>query len=195
MNEGLRLACLALYGVGPVVAFLALIRRGFKPAAKLDRVAGWRGYIPVALLPIEWMLPPVLIFFGVGEITEAGWLLPRLVGFAVGLCGAVLIVWAAVPLGRFLVHDAAVQEDHRLVTSGPYRFIRHPIYSGYLALLLGSAVATLNIWLLLLWPVSLLGILVQSGSEEQILRTRFGQEYERYVSRTGRFIPRLWSQP
>jgi protein-S-isoprenylcysteine O-methyltransferase Ste14 len=190
-SEELRPYCLALYGAGAVVALLALLRRRLKPSATLYRARGWRGYIPTLLLPVEWLLPPALIFLGVGEI-QAGWLPLRFVAFAVGLCGAALLVWAAVVLGRFFVHDAAVLQDHALITSGPYRFIRHPIYTGYLALLLGTGVAMLNVWLLLLWPLSFLGILVQAGSEERLLGTRFGEDYERYVGRTGQLVPRFW---
>jgi protein-S-isoprenylcysteine O-methyltransferase len=141
------------------------------------------------LLPVEWLLPPALIALGVGEI-GADWPAVRVLGFAVGLAGAALLAWAAVLLGRFLVHEAAVVQDHTLVTSGPYRFVRHPIYAGYLALLLGSAVAALNVWLLLLAPLSLLGILVQAGSEEQLLARRFGPDYQRYACRTGQLVPR-----
>jgi protein-S-isoprenylcysteine O-methyltransferase Ste14 len=191
MNEGLRLCCLALYAVGPVVALLALLRRRLKPSATLSRVAGWRWYVPTVLLPIEWLLPPALIALGVGEL-RAGWFPARVLGFAVGLGGAVLLVWASAVLGRFLVHEAAVFQDHALVTSGPYRFVRHPVYAGYLALLLGSGVGTLNVWLLLLWPISLLGILLQAASEERVLLMKFGHDYERYVGRTGRLVPRLW---
>src|SRR5260370_4160633 len=68
MNEEWRLCCLALYCVGPVVALVAVMRRGLKPLGKLNRVKGWRGYIPTLLLPVEWLLPPALIFVGVGEI-------------------------------------------------------------------------------------------------------------------------------
>jgi protein-S-isoprenylcysteine O-methyltransferase Ste14 len=191
MNEGLRLCCLTLYGVGPVVALLALLRRGFKPLAKLNRIKGWRGYIPTLFLPIEWLLPPALIFFGIGEI-QTDWFSLRFVAAAVGVCGAVLLVWAAVLLGRFFVHDAAVLRDHVMIVSGPYRFMRHPVYAGYLALLFGSGIAALNVCVLLFWPLSLLGILIQVGSEEQLLGTRFGQDYERYVSQTGQLVPRLW---
>jgi protein-S-isoprenylcysteine O-methyltransferase Ste14 len=74
----------------------------------------------------------------------------------------------------------------------PCGFVRHPVYTGYLALLLGSGVASVNVCLLLLWPVSLLGILIQAASEEQLLAVRFGQDYERYVGRTGRLVPRFW---
>ena len=142
----------------------------------------------MVLLPVEWLLPPALIAVRVGEI-EAGWLPVRVVGLAIGLAGAVLLVWASVLLGRFMIHEAAVREDHTLIESGPYRFVRHPVYMGYLALLLGSGVASLNVCLVLLWPVSLLGILIQAASEEQLLTAKFGQDYERYVGRVGRLVP------
>jgi protein-S-isoprenylcysteine O-methyltransferase Ste14 len=190
MSEALWLSSLALFTVGPAVAVLALLRRQFKPSATLYRIQGWRWYVPVALLPAEWLLPPALIAWRVGEV-EADWLPVRVVGLAVGLAGSVLLVWAAVLLGRFLMHEAAVRQDHALVASGPYRFVRHPVYAGYLALLLGTGVAALNVWLLLLWPVSLLGILVQAASEEQLLRARFGPDYERYFGRVGRLVPRF----
>jgi protein-S-isoprenylcysteine O-methyltransferase Ste14 len=193
MSEALRLASLALFAVGPVVAVLALLRRALKPSSRLSRIRGWRWYVPVVLLPVEWLLPPALIALRIGAI-EAGWLPVRVVGLAVGLAGAVLLVWASVLLGRLMIHEAAVREDHALIESGPYRFVRHPVYAGYLALLLGSGVASLNVCLWLLWPVSLLGILVQAASEEQLLGERFGHEYERYVWRTGRLVPRFWGQ-
>jgi protein-S-isoprenylcysteine O-methyltransferase Ste14 len=193
MSEGLRLSSLALFAVGPLVAVLALLCRGFRPSATLYRIEGWRWYVPMLLLPVEWLLPPALIAFRAGEI-EASWLPVRVVGLAVGLTGAVLLVWASVLLGRFLMHEAAVREDHALVVSGPFRFVRHPVYTGYLALLLGSGIASLNVYLLLLWPVSLLGIFIQAASEEQLLGVRFGRDYERYAGRIGRLAPRFWRQ-
>ena len=193
MSEALRLSSLGLFAVGPVVAVLALLCRRRRPPARLHRIAGWRWYVPMALLPVEWLLPPALIVLQVGGI-EAGWWPVRVAGLVLGLAGAVLLVWASVLLGRFLMHEAAVREDHVLLVSGPYRLVRHPVYTGYLALLLGSGVASLNVCLLLLWPVSLLGILIQTTSEERLLGERFGQDYERYVRRTGRLVPRFWGQ-
>jgi protein-S-isoprenylcysteine O-methyltransferase len=142
------------------------------------------------LLPAEWLLPPILIALRIGEI-DADWLPLRVIGFAVALVGAVLLTWSAILLGRFLMHEAAVREDHFLIRKGPYRFVRHPVYAGYLSLLLGSGVASMNFCLWLLWPLSLTGILIQAASEEQLLRERFGQDYECYVRRTGRLLPRL----
>src|SRR5579884_2166023 len=185
MTEALRLLSLALFAVGPVVAVMALLRRRLEPSPMRFRITNWRWYVPMVLLPAEWLLPPLLIALRIGEL-EAEWLPVRVVGLVVGLAGAGLLTWSAVLLGRFLTHEAAVREDHALIGNGPYRFIRHPVYAGYLALLLGSGVASLNICLWLLWPVSLLGILIQAASEEQLLATRFGQDYTCYVRRTGR---------
>src|SRR5262249_34565689 len=193
MSEALRLSSLALFAVGPVVAVLALVRRGLQPSPTLSRIMGWRWYVPVVLLPVEWLLPPALIALRVGEI-EAGLVAVRVVGLDVGLAGAGLLVWASVLLGRFLIHEAAVREDHALIESGPFRFVRHPVSAGYLALLLGSGVASLNVCLWFLWPESLLGVLIQAASEEQLLGARFGQDYDRYVRRAGRVVPRLWGQ-
>src|SRR5580700_5836846 len=93
-----------------------------------------------------------------------------------------------------MMHEAAVREDHALIESGPYRFVRHPVYVGYLALLLGSGVASLNICLRLLWPVSLIGILIHAASEEQLLGKRFSKDHECYVQRTCRLVPRRRGQ-
>ena len=193
MTEALRQLSLALFAVGPVVAVMALLRRRLEPSSMWSRIRGWRWYVPAVLLPAEWLLPPILIALRIGEI-EVGWLPVRVVGLAVGLAGAVLLTWSAVLLGRFMMHEAAVREDHALIGNGPYRFVRHPVYAGYLALLLGSGVASLNICLWFLWPVSLIGILIQAASEEQLLAEKFGQDYECYVRRTGRLVPRLWGQ-
>src|SRR5580704_16605673 len=66
MNDALRLSSLALFAVGPVVAVLALLRRGLKPSPTLFWIRGWRWYVPVVLLPVEWLFAPALIALRVG---------------------------------------------------------------------------------------------------------------------------------
>jgi protein-S-isoprenylcysteine O-methyltransferase Ste14 len=193
MDAGLRLCFLALYGVGPAVALLALRRRRLSAVVAQYREDGWRWYIPPVLLPVEWLLPPALVLLGRGEI-QAEWPGVRLLGLAVGLGGAAVLAWAALALGRFLVHEATVFQDHVLITSGPYHFVRHPVYSGYLALLLGSGLGLLNVGLLLIWPLSFLGILFQAGAEERLLESKFGEAYRHYAGRTGQLVPRLWAR-
>jgi protein-S-isoprenylcysteine O-methyltransferase Ste14 len=80
----------------------------------------------------------------------------------------------------------------QLCTSGPFRFVRHPIYAGGLWLAGLGAVLTLNSWILLVWPLlvyPIWSILVRK--EEKMMTAVFGAEYDKYASSTGRFLPRL----
>jgi len=92
-----------------------------------------------------------------------------------------------------MIHEAAVREDHALIESGPYRFVRHPVYAGYLACY--SQRRCLDECR----PVAALagitpGDTHSSGLGGAVLGERFGQDYERYVRRTGRLVPRFWGQ-
>ena len=81
----------------------------------------------------------------------------------------------------------------RLCIKGPYRFVRHPMYAGFV-FLLGVAIALMfNSWILLLWPImgySIMFFLVRK--EEEMMKTVFGDEYNRYAARTGRLFPRFF---
>ena len=85
---------------------------------------------------------------------------------------------------------AVVFPDHALVVRGPYRLVRHPVYSGDLALWLGAALGTLNALLLVLWPLYLLGLSAEASVEEGLLERKFGEAYRDYAARVGRFAPR-----
>ena len=79
-----------------------------------------------------------------------------------------------------------------LVTSGPFRFLRHPSFSGALALWLGAALGTLNWLLFVLWLPLVVGKTIQARAEEELLQTKFEAVYEQYARKTGRFIPKFW---
>jgi len=103
---------------------------------------------------------------------------------------AVMFLWVTVFMGRFLVPRAVVYEGHTLFVRGPFRLVRHPTYSGVLALWLGAALGTLNLLLLFSWPLALFGNTGQARAEEELLVSRFGVEYENYARTTARFLPR-----
>ena len=88
----------------------------------------------------------------------------------------------------------AVFQDHELVTSRPFRFVRNPGYSAILALWLGTALGTLNWILLALWPVLVVVLSMVTRAEEGLLRGKFGTSYDAYAARTGRFIPKALAQ-
>ncbi len=107
---------------------------------------------------------------------------------------ACLLSWtSARALGRHLRVDAALQSDHELVTDGPYRFVRHPIYASMLCLLLGTGLLIAPVYLLLFSvAVFLIGTEIRMQVEERLLAERFGAQFTEYCSRVSALIP-FWS--
>ena len=190
MAEALRLFFLAFYAISVVVLILRVLPLAFRSAPAERRAEGIDLYLPIILLPVGFLIPPAAMLARVGEL-NAGWPAVRLAGLLLGVYAAVILPWSAATLGRFLVPQARVSHDHQLVVAGPFRFLRHPAYSGDLALWLGSALATLNVLLLVLWPLYVLGATMQARVEDGLLEAKFGGEYRRYAARVGRFLPRL----
>lgn len=132
----------------------------------LRRLGLWRPDIP----PLPWLL----------------WL-----GAAVTLAGLLFAIWARAYLGKNWSGTVTIKHDHELVRSGPYRFVRHPIYSGILVALAGTTVSRRNLWgflgLALIW----LGLWLKSRMEERFMIQTFGAQYEDYRRTTGAILPRL----
>src|SRR5688572_1605860 len=107
------------------------------------------------------------------------------------LAGAALLVWTFRTLGTNLTDTVVTRQTHTLVVHGPYRWVRHPLYSSAALLVVAISLIAAN-WFFLAAGVALLSILiVRTRTEEQNLVLRFGDNYERYMKRTGRFVPRL----
>jgi protein-S-isoprenylcysteine O-methyltransferase Ste14 len=110
------------------------------------------------------------------------------IGAVVFACGIALAVWARIHLGRNWGMPMTQKAEPELVTSGPYRFVRHPIYSGLLAALLGTALATNLIGLII---VLLLGgyFYYSASVEERNLVATFPTAYPAYRSSTKMLVP------
>jgi protein-S-isoprenylcysteine O-methyltransferase len=107
------------------------------------------------------------------------------------LVGGLVLRWAAiVTLGRFFTTDVAIHEGQRVVTAGPYRYVRHPSYSGLLLAFLGLGVYFGN-WLsvvALMLPITL-AVLHRIRIEEAVLLSALGPDYTAYCARTRRLVP------
>ena len=115
----------------------------------------------------------------------------RWLGAAFGLAGAGMMVWTLSNLGKNLTDTVATRHDATLVTSGPYRFVRHPFYVTAALLILGASLLSAN-WLILAGGLAAMALLVmRTPKEEQKLVEKFGDPYRAYMERTGRFLPRL----
>jgi protein-S-isoprenylcysteine O-methyltransferase Ste14 len=188
--DGVRIWFLILYSIGIVALLVKFIPAHTHEEVIEKRIKDSRRLLPIICLPIDWLVPPLILLWGFGGI-QAAWPLLRIIGFGLSLYALVILVWVPRALGRFLVPQAVVFPDHELVTSGPFRFVRHPSFSGALALWLGAALGNLD-WLLLgLWFPLVLAKTMQAGAEEEILRAKFGKAYEEYNRQTGRFIPKF----
>lgn len=106
---------------------------------------------------------------------------------------AVISLWTHLQLGKHWSGDLETRLGHRLVNAGPYRWVRHPLYSSYFGITLGMFLTTGN------WLVSGFAFLYfsavagRSWKEEEMLLERLGHNYVLYRSRTGRFLPKLFS--
>jgi protein-S-isoprenylcysteine O-methyltransferase Ste14 len=116
------------------------------------------------------------------------------------VCGLVLIAvgialraWSIASLGRFFQYRIQVQAEHSVVTTGPYRYVRHPSYSGIGLVLIGIALATGDV--LSLPVVAVLagaGLAVRIRAEERQLTEALGAEYERFAAERKRVVPGVW---
>jgi protein-S-isoprenylcysteine O-methyltransferase Ste14 len=137
----------------------------------------------------------VLVFYAINPpwnqalvFPLAGWL--RWLGFAMGLASLALLAWTQAELGRQWSAQLQLREQHQLVTSGPYRRVRHPLYTSGFGMLVGFALVTAH-WIFVLFAaLTIVGLVVRVPKEEQMMLEEFGDQYRQYMAATGRFFPR-----
>jgi protein-S-isoprenylcysteine O-methyltransferase Ste14 len=130
-----------------------------------------------------WLIdPPLRLIFPFDTLFQ-------ILGLALLFSGVFLFSWSILARGKYAV-SWDMPEDHRLVTWGPYKYVRHPSYLAYFFLIFGFFLAWLNL-LNLLCFVAIPGYLLSVETEEKMLVERFGDEYRLYQQRTGKFIPRI----
>jgi protein-S-isoprenylcysteine O-methyltransferase Ste14 len=131
--------------------------------------------------------PPVIVWAAI-----AGWpMFLRLVGLAMMVAVLPLMIWMFRSLGKNITPTVATRAQHQLVTSGPYKYIRHPLYSFGSVFFFGFLLLAGNWLLTIAGLVALSALAARTPLEEQMLIEKFGDQYRDYMKRTGRYIPRL----
>lgn len=103
-----------------------------------------------------------------------------------------LFAWASRTMGRNWSVVARTRSDHELVTTGPFAYVRHPIYTAMALLLLALAAGLgTEARLIVTLPLYALGTWLRIVEEEKLLRAAFGDRYDAYAGRVKRFVPRL----
>jgi protein-S-isoprenylcysteine O-methyltransferase Ste14 len=142
--------------------------------------------IRVAIALIVLLVLRLRVFKGHGAITHDPWL--QGTGLAIFALGLGLAVWARIYIGRNWGMPMSEKDDPELVTTGPYRTIRHPIYTGIILGMVGTAIAASVYWLI---AVVLLGgyFLYSAVMEERFMARQFPDTYPPYRARTKMLIP------
>ena len=149
------------------------------------------------LRPVGFLIMIGLIVLYFIEPSGLEWLflpLPSWLRFSavlLGVAGILLLVWVHRALGIQWSTTLQFKEEHTLNTSGPYEFIRHPMYASLFLFFLGLSILS-SFWPLMA-PVVIFLLFFNRimGREESMMIDQFGEEYRVYMKRTGRFLPRL----
>jgi protein-S-isoprenylcysteine O-methyltransferase Ste14 len=153
---------------------------------------------------IEHLIPAILGFFLIfregldwGGLTrpifpdEVRLMLAGVIGTIVGL---LFTVWARLALGSNWSGSVTIKTNHQLIRRGPYRYVRHPIYTGMLTALLSTAVTQRLLSGLLGFVIVLFALYRKARREEAFLAQEFGESYTQYRQHTGMFLPRILEQ-
>ncbi len=150
---------------------------------------------PIALVRmlglVAWLINPGWMDWS--SLRLPLWL--RWFGVGLGVITAVLLIVVYRSLGTNLTDTVVTRARHTLVTTGPYRWVRHPFYVAYMLAVTADSIVTANWFLALTGLATIALFVIRTRTEEQKLVEPFGVEYRSYMERTGRFFPRLKSAP
>lgn len=184
-----------VYFFGVVIVYWVRRIRFWRPRAKGEMVKeernDWSFWFIVVGMVAAFYLPPAEYLFFPAILPRAVWL--QVAGLCLIFVGSALFIWARRTLGNFYSGHVSVIEGQQLVQSGPYRFIRHPAYAGYLLIVLGlalgySSLAGFAAILFVLLP----SVIYRIRVEDKLLAEHFGVQFEDYAERTKRLIPKVW---
>jgi protein-S-isoprenylcysteine O-methyltransferase Ste14 len=176
------------YGLsGPLLLWRNLKKEGIIRQERQDR-SFWfilPGFLVVFYAsPLEYLRLPAIF-------PRFTWM--QIIGLALLIASILLIAWAQWALKGKYSGRIWVVTGQTLVQTGPYRFLRHPAYAGFLLMGFGLSIGFSSLISLLAVPFLLLpGFLYRMNVEEKILLSQFGEQYTRYSQRTKRLIPGIW---
>ena len=141
-------------------------------------------WVVIALIAVELVSPDIL---GARILPSSIWL--SLVGLIITVAGLGFAVWARVHLGKNWSMMPAIRIEHTLTRTGPYRYVRHPIYTGLILALLGTAIGIGYLWVFFGVVLAIVMFVIKFRLEEQILEGEFGAKYAEYKKEVKALIP------
>jgi protein-S-isoprenylcysteine O-methyltransferase Ste14 len=132
------------------------------------------------------LYPPLISWAQVTLPNNVRWL-------GVGMMAAMLplLYWMFSSLDTNITKTVAIREEHQLITHGPYKYIRHPLYTFAMINFIGLSLVSANLLIAGTLIAGMLPLIMRTPIEEEHLISRFGDEYHAYIKTTGRYWPKL----
>ncbi len=181
------LGCWIIFGIVWLVASFAtkrtIERQGFQ----------WRLFeVGIAVVVFVLLKSGTAFSAFMGTTVWTQTLTIRLIADAITFSGLLVTLWARATLGGNWSSEVAFKENHELIERGPYRFVRHPIYSGLLLMFLGTALMFDRIGGFVVITIIVIGFWYKARQEEKLLTRHFAEAYPEYRARVKALIPFLF---
>lgn len=176
---------------GALLVFWVVSARGMKrPARTLNLFSRFFSYTLPFIIAVMLIAPGYSVgstFLEMRFLPDLAWI--AFAGAVFVVVGAAVAIWARALLGRNWSTVPEVKDNHELIESGPYAWVRHPIYTGLLLMFLGSAIAIGQYRGLLGLAILAVSLWFKLRHEERWLAEHFGPAYRDYIARTWALIP------
>jgi len=182
---------LALWALAPLL--LAFLDAPFRTLRQRYRVNRWPERLVLFSIELNllmlWAMTRVVLGRDVALLPEPTRLPAAAIGVALVWAGVAFAIWGKLTLGRWFTASFAIKEGHQLITHGPFAIVRHPIYTGLLALLLGATLVLDSVLTLGLGVLFVLPLWFHTAIEEPIMEQQFGDAWRDYAKRVPRLVP------
>jgi protein-S-isoprenylcysteine O-methyltransferase Ste14 len=164
---------------------------GSKKAAKKERSGERVGHIIFMALGffLLYRADPRFGLLNLRLLPEKSWI--DYLGAALTLAGVLFAIWARYTIGKEWSAEIQIKQGHELIRSGPYAHIRHPIYTGILLALVGTALSIGEYRGIVAVALFLVGFVRKARREEKFLASEFGRAFDDHRRHTGFFLPRF----
>ena len=196
MNENIfRILAAVILITGMSISSYFRLKADKKSGEKLSRQADGNALMTIIRLgglvlwlsPFVYLINPAWMAWSKIGLPEAF----RWLGVGIGVLCVAGIYWLFSSIGTGITPVSATRKEHKLVTNGIYRWVRHPLYTIGSSLFLAFGMMADNWFIILLGVLAFIVMAIRTPKEEANLIQKFGDEYREYMKRTGRFLPKF----
>jgi protein-S-isoprenylcysteine O-methyltransferase Ste14 len=196
-----RILCCGLFILFMAIRIIFTIITKRKESKESNKKVNARQENRLNFILRRFIIIPLVIIFSILFSLKPAWVtyftfhLPLVFILIIGTVGFIselLLIWIHVSLGREWYASLTLREGHRLIRTGPYSKVRHPMYTALIIIYSSLALLSANIIISILILIAIISLVIRVPEEEKMMTEEFGNEYSDYMSKTGRFFPNLY---